>query len=287
LEIWRKKFYAQAMGNRLYLIFLVVLTLVGCNAAPAQMSPAGYVGRTFLLQSTQGEGLPAKGTVRLRFWESDMSFTAYCNQMWGQYAIEEERIVLSYVAKTEASCGAEQHDQEEWLRRFFQSKPKLVHQGNTLTLSNGVSTLAFLDREIADPDRPLTGTIWQVSWFINEETDRAWGAREVESPRLTFAKDGTWQARSRCLNFSGRYTADQVRIQLADTYAAQACGFYDREAADLIRSLLVDGELTYQIEAGRMDLIKYGLGGFEAYADETKLDRENLKTPTHSPAHPE
>jgi len=235
----------------------IVASLVACHATPAPKSPAGVQSRTFLLQSSMGADLLAETTVHLRLTDNDLSFTANCNHMGGSYTIEHERVITGALEQTAMGCDPERHAQDDWLLKFFASKPKLVLQGNTLTFSNDASSLVFLDRELADPDRPLQGTVWEINAYTDAKT--AMGLMGIVPPRLTFAADGTWQARSVCLDASGRYTVDGDRIEVTDTRATQgACTDNDKAAADFVRSVLVDGVLTYEVEARSLELKSSG-----------------------------
>lgn len=246
----------------------VALPLIACHSAPPPKSPAGFRGRTFLLETSQGADVLAGTAVRLHFSDNELSFGANCNHMGGSYSMAQGRVVVGDMFQTEMGCDAERHAQDDWLQAFFASKPKLVLEGTTLTLSNDASSLVFLDREVADPDRPLVGTTWAINSYNDAET--AMGLMGIEAPRLTFAADGTWQARSVCLEASGRYTLDGDRIELSDTRATQgACTDNDKEAAEFVRSVLIDGELTYKIEAYSLDLKGSGPRSLGANAAET------------------
>jgi heat shock protein HslJ len=245
----------------------VVATLAACHATPAPKSPAGLQGRAFLIHSSTGADVLAETTVHLRFTNTDLSVGANCNHMGGSYTIEHERVVVGDMAQTMMGCDPHRHAQDDWLQAFFASKPKLVLQGATLTLSNDTSSLVFLDREVADPDQPLQGTVWEINTYTDAET--AMGLMGIEPPRLTFAADGTWQARSVCLDASGRYTVEGDRIELIDTRASQgACTDNDKAAADFVRSVLVDGALTYKVDARSLDLKSSGPRGLGANAAE-------------------
>jgi heat shock protein HslJ len=235
------------------LIAAATVALIACHSAPPPKSPAGLPGRTFLLEASQGAELLAGVRVHLHFTDGSLSMTASCNHMGGAYTLEQERLVMGDMMQTEMGCDAERHAQDDWLQKFLASKPKLVLEGTKLTLSNDSSSLAFLDREVADPDRQLQGTVWEVNNYIDGET--AMGLMDYESPRITFAADGSWQARSPCLEASGRYAVEGNRITLSGTTAKQGeCADNDKVAAEFVRSVLVDGALTFAIEARTLTL---------------------------------
>jgi heat shock protein HslJ len=112
-----------------------------------------------LLQSSEGADLLAGTTVHLRFSDGSFSVSASCNHTSGAYSMEQERLVAGEIGQTMMGCDAERHAQDDWIQKFFSSKPKLTVQGNVLTLSNDTSSLVFLDRKVADPDRALQGRV--------------------------------------------------------------------------------------------------------------------------------
>lgn len=231
----------------------VAVALAACHSAPPPKSPAGLQGRSYLLESSEGADLLSGTTVHLYFADGELSVKASCNHMGGSYELEQDRLVVGSMFQTEMGCDRERHAQDDWLQEFFGSKPKLVVQDTRLTLSNGASSLVFLDREVADPDRPLQGTVWAIDSYIDAET--AMGLMGIDAPRLTFAADGTWQAHSVCLDAGGQYTVEGDGIELSGTRASQGdCTDNDKEAAEFVRSVLVDGELTYTINAHTLDL---------------------------------
>jgi heat shock protein HslJ len=72
-----------------------------------------------------------------------------------------------------------------------------------------------------------------------------------------------------CLDASGRYSVEGDRVELTDTRATQsACTDNDKAAADFVRSVLVDGTLTYKVEARSLDLKSSGPRSLGANAAE-------------------
>ena len=206
--------------------------------------------RAYLLESSQGAEVLKGTVVHLSFGDGALSMEAACNSMSGEYTVEAERVVVKGLMMTEMGCEAQGEAQDAWLGKFLRSKPRLSVNGPRLTFAGDSARLVFLDRERADPDRRLQGTVWEIGQYIDGET--AMGLMGIEAPRLTFAADGTWRARGTCLEASGRYQLSAERITLAGTQATTSSTCKDgndRQAADFVRSVLKDGELTQRIDA--------------------------------------
>jgi heat shock protein HslJ len=254
----------KSPGLRAPTFAALLLAFSACHAAPPPKMSDKLTGRRFLLQAVEGAELLVGIEVQLHFSGDFLSFSAQCNHMDGRYSIEQAHLVVGSVGQTEMGCEPKAHEQDEWLSKFFTSKPALALDGAKLIVSSGSTRLSFLDREVADPDRPLTGMTWEVGTYIDGDT--AMGLMGIESPRITFAADSSWQARGTCLEGTGTYTVSGDQLTLANArFVETACKEdNDKEAAAFVRSVLVDGALSYTIDARQLTL-KRGARGLAAH----------------------
>ncbi len=225
---------------------------------------AGLAGRTFLLESADGFSAVSGTTVRLSFSEDELSLSAGCNSMSGAYRVQGTKLVLSGLGSTEIGCEPALHAQDERLADFLEANPSFTLSGDRLELSAGDITLRFLDREQADPDRPLVDTHWEIDSYIeNGGIGNAPASREpVSTPTVHFAEDGTLHVQSTCNGGSGRYTVKGAQITLEGVgYTEEGCN--DAAAASLeqkIQAVLREGTLTFEIEARRLTLMRGEIG---------------------------
>src|SRR5690606_28994967 len=113
-----------------------------------------------------------------------------------------DQLVVDNVGGTEMGCDSERHEQDEWLAAFLQGRPTLALEGETLTLDDGTDTIVLVDREIADPDRPLEGTEWVVNSIVDgDAVSSVPGAPDVEA-WLRF-EDGRMEGFDGCNSFGG------------------------------------------------------------------------------------
>jgi heat shock protein HslJ len=224
----------------------------------------GLAGRVFLLESADGFSAVSGTTVRLSFSEDDLSVSAGCNSMSGPYRVEGKKLVLAGLGSTEIGCDAALHDQDERLADFFSARPSFELSGERLELSEGEITLRFLDREQADPDRPLVDTQWEIDSYIegNGVSDAPASRPASKSPTVHFASDGTVHVMSSCNGGGGRYTVKGDRITLLDIgYSEEGCN--DAAAASVeqkVQAVLREGTLTFEIEARRLTLMRGDVG---------------------------
>lgn len=217
-------------------------------------------GRTFLLESAQGFS-PVEGTaIRLSFAESQISFYAGCNSFSGSYSSCGDALCVQELGSTEIGCAAPLQAQDQWLAEFMTSRPSSSLDGDRLTLSAADATITFLDRELADPDRPLSGRVWTIDTLING--DAASSVTLQVSPTVSFDEIGAVQIFTGCNRGSGSYTHRAEQLQLSGmVYSQQACAGSGSAAAEAhIQRVLSDGALSAQIEAARLTLTRGDVG---------------------------
>lgn len=247
---------------RRFLWSLLFGLLAACGSARDAKTQLSLTERQFLLQSQVAAPLMQGVDVRVSFSLREVSFMAGCNQHFGDYTLRDQKIVMRGMGHTEMGCGSEEHARDTWLEKFFQAGPRLTLADHTLTLQNGAAKLVFLDRVVADPDRPLQQTPWTVAEYIDGET--MMGLMNIEGPQLTFARDGSFKLQAVCVDAEGRYTLDGKRITITGiSFTPHPCQEEnDQVAARFVRNVLSDGEFEYRIKAGHLTLEgnKHGLG---------------------------
>jgi heat shock protein HslJ len=141
------------------------------TAVPGPTDPPrqGLDGRTFLSTAIDGRRLVAGSRVRLVFEGGTIGASAGCNSMGGPYALDGGILRAPQLAATEMACEPALMAQDQWLASLLDGAA-LTLEGDTLTLSKAGVTLALVDREVADPDRSLTGTTWVVEGLVSGET---------------------------------------------------------------------------------------------------------------------
>lgn len=241
--------------------WLAVLAVVYACGDSSEPGPRAQLdGRTFLLESAQGFS-PVEGTaIRLSFDKSQISFYAGCNSFSGSYSSCGDALCVQELGSTEIGCAAPLQAQDQWLAEFMTSRPSSSLDGDRLTLSAADATLAFLDREVADPDRPLTGRVWTIDTLISG--DAASNVPLQASPTVSFEDVGAVQVFTSCNRGSGSYTHQAEQLQLSGmVYSQQACASSSAAATEAhIQRVLSDGTLRAQIAAARLTLTHGDVG---------------------------
>lgn len=231
---WQQRVCATLIGA------LVVLA-GGCAPDEEKNEAESLWHRTFLLKSSEGFQ-PAPGTtVGLSFSETRVGFNAGCNALGGYYKLSDGVLSVSEIGGTIIGCDAPRAQQEEWVADFLASGPLLTLVGYDLTLRSPTATLVFLDRVVADPDRPLVGTPWAIVTQMIGGT----------SPTLAFGADGRVDVDTTCNTGVGSFVRDGANLTLTNmTYTANTCGTLDK----YLQSGLSDGTFTVKIVAAQLTL---------------------------------
>ena len=139
----------------------LLITLAGCgdpavepgqgSALPPATTAAGVEGRTFLSTATAGFTLVEGTRVTLAFADGQVTASAGCNIMSGNYTITDGRLVLDGLSMTEMGCDQALMDQDTTIAELIASQPLLRLSESGLDVAGSI-TISFLDRGQADLD---------------------------------------------------------------------------------------------------------------------------------------
>ena len=238
---------------------------LGGQSASASLNSAGsgstgLAGLEFLLESAQGYTPVTGTTIQLWFEASEFGFNAGCNGHFGNYTLCAGKLCASNLGSTDIGCGASLQAQDEWLADFVTSSPTLTHAGDRLTLAGEGATLEFLDRELANPDRPLVGSNWTVDTFI--DGGAASGLPLITPPTLRFGDDGSLAVNTGCNTGYGTYTVSGSTLTLGSIpYTERGCVDTGSQfAQDHVIEVMSPGSVTFTIDAARLTIERGSIG---------------------------
>jgi heat shock protein HslJ len=183
---------------------------------------ASIVGREFVSQDVAGRVLVAGTQIAIRFQRDDLSASAGCNALGAPYRLDEIDatsgaliVDASSLATTDMGCDPARSTQDAWLADFLLSHPTLTVAGGRLSLAAGQVVVHLLDRDIADPDRPLVGTRWVVDTVLRG--DVAESVPAGSDVTLVLGDDGELVATSPgCTSAAVPYERVDGRLELTD-----------------------------------------------------------------------
>jgi heat shock protein HslJ len=168
---------------------------------------------------------------------------------------------------TEMGCDKPRRLQDDWLVAFMEKGPRLSYTGDTLTFSGVGATLSFLNRKVANPDRPLVGSAWTGKRLIE---GRSIGWMHMETyPALHFSTDGVLSFFDTCHTLEGRFVVQGTTLTVAKLVPVQPPLCTDERILKMSRhyaKVFSDGTLSFSIDANALR-IERGEDGVVAYVD--------------------
>lgn len=128
---------------------------------------------------------------------------AGCNAMGGSYQLDDnQRLTVTEMMGTDMGCDPERHAQDEFVAATLSAQPHLTLSGDHLVIATDKVTIKFLDREIADPDRPITGRRWIVTGFIQGEVAIGMSVDTANEGWIEISEDSRLTGFNGCADFS-------------------------------------------------------------------------------------
>jgi heat shock protein HslJ len=238
-------------------IGLVLLAACGSGSGPS------LDGRTFLSTAVTDGGAPfdlvPNTRIRLSFTDGQLGASAGCNTIGGTYRIDGDTLVFEGGGMTEMGCDPDRHAQDDWLSEVLGARPTIVLTGNDLSLTAGDVVIRLLDREVADPDLALVGTLWTVDSIFSGGAVSSVPAGAVATIR--FDEDGRVSVNTGCNSGQGSYEVTDGTLRLLDIAVTEmACPGDAGALESAVLPVLGADELTYAIEAGSLTLMAGDIG---------------------------
>jgi heat shock protein HslJ len=242
---------------RIVAFVVAALLLVGCGTAAEPRSSGSLDGRSFLSTGVTENGEPRElepdTRIRLSFTAGELTAAAGCNTMGGEYRLDDGVLVVSALRMTMIGCPDPLAKQDTWLSGLLESGPSVLIDGDELTLTSRTTTIALLDRTVADPDRSLVGPEWRVDSLISGDAVSSVPGEGRAS--LTFTEDGGVSVRTGCNTGRGRYTTGPGTITISDVVLTRMACLDERgELERAVLEVIEAPELAVRIAAATLTL---------------------------------
>lgn len=242
----------------------VLLVLAGCGGkTDAAVDGGGDVndldGRTFLSTSVTPKDLVPGSQIRLWFDDGSLTAQAGCNSMGARVRVDGGRLVVTEpMFMTEMGCSEPLMAQDEWLAEVLGSGPELTSDGDTLTLRAADGTVIELtDREVADPDRPLTGTTWRLDGIIQGTGGDGTVSSVPDGVKSTLriTNDGQVGVNTGCNSAAGRVEVSDEVLRFGQVgMTLMECTGDRMRVERAVLAVVHNGEVSYTIEASTLTL---------------------------------
>lgn len=238
----------------------VALALAACGSDAPSLD---LDGRTFLSTAITDGGAdrPLVDGTRLRigFRDGQVAAHAGCNHLAAGYRVDGGRLETDAMSTTDIGCDQALHAQDTLIAEFLGSRPALRLADGELTLESGGVVMVLTDREIADPDRSLTGTTWTVVSLI--EGDTVSSVPGDVAATLRIGDDGSLEVSTGCNRGGGSVeVADETLRFSALTLTEMACDGNADAMERAVLAVLGAGNVAYAVEADMLTLDAGGIG---------------------------
>ena len=258
---------------RVVLAVLLLVAVGGCGNEPgpgdsgAGGGAALLTGRTFLSTGVVGRDLVAGTRIRLSFDpRGTIGANAGCNHLGGELRIDGDVLVVHEMGGTEMGCDPPRHAQDEWLTGFLMSSPSFTLAGDTLELTSGTTVMTLVDREVAEPDRPLEGTRWTADTIIDGDVASSIPAAAEAFFAIAPEGDGSVRGADGCNEFVGtaEIAGSQVTFSVQPSTARECTG----DVVRLVTAMqhVLEGA-RFEIDASRLTLTARDGAGVSFVAD--------------------
>lgn len=228
---------------------------------PGPIDAADLDGRTFIATEAVGHELVEGSEVRLQFGPDGVSGTGGCNQLVAApWSLEDDVLVVSGpMAMTEMACDPPAlMEQDAWLADLLTGRPTVALDGDTLTLTSGDTVLTLTDREVADPDRELEGTAWELESLVTADAVSS-VPTGVTTPTLTIA-DGRLQVHLGCNRGNAEVTVGDGTLEIGPLATTRMACPGDGDQVEQHLGQVLTGTVEYSIEADQLTLTNGDVG---------------------------
>lgn len=241
----------------------IVLSTVLAGSGNAVACPDSTVWqRTFRSVSVTENGQPralVPGTrIRIDFPDGKVNAGAGCGQINGVAAMNGSQLVVSGVNLFRNGCTNEAaFAQDAWLAAFLDRDPTVRLHGHKLVLTDGQIRFTLTDSPDVAANPPLIGTYWVIEALIENGVTTT--PRPFPQAYLMFHADGTAVAFAGCnwITSTATYHDGGATMGEAGT-TKRSCAIEDPLFENRVFAVLDAGEVTLQIEAGRLTVDRVG-----------------------------
>jgi heat shock protein HslJ len=215
-------------------------------------------GRGFVSSQVEGYELVEGSEIRLTFGDW-LAASGGCNFLDFNWTLDGDRLVIGDWTGTEMACEpATLMNQDDWLASFLTAGPAVTVEGDTLTLTGDSATITLIDDEVAEPDRQLEGTPWELTDLINAPAAAFVAGRPA--PTLSF-NAGEVAIDTGCNTGGATYEAGDGTLSLGPIRLTRmACTDPDAGAREAAVLAVLEGTSTYEIEGDVVTITKGDTG---------------------------
>ncbi|WP_040779993.1 META domain-containing protein [Nocardia pneumoniae] len=236
-------------------VLIAPCAIAACSSNRPEQTSDGPspVGRTFLSTGVEGTPIPGGGPLTVSFPDGRITADAGCNKFTGTVTLDDHVVRVSGLSTTLMACPDDRSGADEWLSGLLNSEPSWRLDDTRLTLHSDNRTVTLLDKEVAQPDRPIKGTSWLVTALIADDAQIRSRALEETNPTLTIAEDGAVSGSAGCNRLTGSADVSGAEITFRIATTKMACSPEVMEVEQAVLKAL-DGKTAATVDADALTL---------------------------------
>lgn len=238
------------------LLALAAATATACGSSGDEPSAdtATPMGHTYVSTRVEGTPIPGGGPMTLTFADGRLTADSGCNKAGSTVDLTDHVLRVGTMTSTLMGCPGDRGQADGWQDTFLKSAPTWKLDGDQLTLTGAGSTVHLLDRKVATPDEPLTGTAWTVQSLLTPSAQISSATIDQIRPNLTIDAMGNLTGFAGCNRMTGTAAVgpgENVSFAVATTRMMCAPEVMEIEN-DILKAL--DGRTNATIDADTLTL---------------------------------
>lgn len=227
--------------------------LVACGSLAGSGGTTDLRGRTFLSTGVTENGQPkslVQGTRILLNFSADgtkIGANAGCNHMGGDARVDNGRLFVGDMASTMMGCDGGRNEQDAWVAKLLMDKPTIQLTGAELVIKSATAEVRLVDRKVADPDRPLAGTLWTVESLIDGQVASSIPLGAVA--HFTINPDGALRGNTGCNQMGGTVVVTSTTLRFSGVFTTKMACEPDRMRLEQAVLDVLRDDVSYTIDA--------------------------------------
>lgn len=176
--------------------------------------------------------------------------------MSGSASVSGSIMTLGQLASTQMACEQPLMDQDDWIAEWLGGGVTWALDGDVLTLTADDVELELTDRRVADPDRPLQGTVWKLDGLVSADAVASVPGGVEASMTI---ENGKISVSTGCNGGTGQADVQGSTIVVTGLATTLMACPGDRTVVEKAMLTVLGDTFTVEIEANR--LTATGVGG--------------------------
>ena len=241
-------------------------TVESNGSVSRELALSGDYWATSITEDGESREIVEGTVISLGFADGEFRAGAGCDQLGGPFSFADSgELVIDRISMTFEGCEGLIDGQETFFIQVLRDRPTLQVGADTISLVTSTVTIEMLDVRIANPDRPLVGTSWELRGILRADGVRQSSAWFSIVQPMVFGSDSSVVVEDVCSGYvldvevavvsAGGPATDNASGELSfpSSPPEPSEGCLEFRTTTLIRQVF-EGEASYTIFGGRLEI---------------------------------